>query len=132
MRVQNNVNYCHPNFGIKVINPKKFPTVGLYNKLLNSPIVEKLDRIAPDATVELFHPGWPCTEYTLIFDTKLPAIEIISSYLKSHNIYDENVTRFSITHEPHVLETHLKETWPLDSFLDFREQCLEFNKKFNK
>ena len=131
MRVQNNVNYCHPNFGIKVIDPKGIP-VELRNKILESPIVKKLDGIAPDATVELFHPGWPCTEYTLIFDTKLPAIEIISSYLKSQNTYGEGVTKFYITHELPILEKHLKEIWHLNSFLDFREQCIESNQKHNK
>lgn len=132
MRIQNNMNYGHPNFGIKVINPKDIPSVKFYNKLLDSPIVEKLDRIAPDATVEWFSPGWPCSEVSLIFDTKLPAIEIKSPYWKDHNTYDENVTKFSITHEPDVLEKHLEKIWHLDTFLDFRRQCIESNKKYNK
>ena len=131
MRVQNNVNYYNPSFGIKVINPKDIP-VGLCNKILESPIVKKLDGIAPDATVELFSPGWPCTEYTLKFNTNLPAIEIISPYLKAQNTYGEGVTKFYITHELPVLEKHLKKIWYLDNFLRFRNQCIESNKKHNK
>ena len=131
MRIQNNMNYRSPNFGVKIINKKDFP-IKLYNSFLDSPIVQKLDKIAPEATVELRLPPWPVTEYTLCFDTHLDKIDIKSPYLKSQNTYGEGVTIFSITHELPALEKHLKEIWYLDNFLRFRNQCIESNQKHNK
>ncbi len=131
MRIQNNMNYGHPNFGVKIINEKDFP-IKLYNSFLDSPIVQKLDEIAPEATVELRLPPWPVTEYTLSFDTHLDKIDIKSPDLKHHNIYNKDVTQFYICKELNSMIKELKSRFYLDSFLSFRNQCKESNKKYNK